>query len=53
MLSTARRLRQVLARLVEGPGGLHPLPTEEGGPRDHEGRDGGGDEQERRYEEEW
>ena len=38
------------ARLVEGVGSLHPLPAQQGGPRDHEGRDGGGDEQERRYE---
>ena len=38
----ARRPRQASARLVDGAGGLHPLPAKHGSPRDHEGRDGRG-----------
>lgn len=37
---------QAAARLVHGPGGLHPFPSQEGGPPDGMGRDRGGQEEE-------
>src|SRR3712207_1180679 len=47
---SSRSLRKSAPGLVEGTRDFHPLPTQEGGPRDYQGRDRGGDEQERRYQ---
>src|SRR5918995_2097138 len=43
-------LRQITPRLVHGVGDFHLLTAQKGSSCDHEGRDGGGEEQERSYQ---